>query len=785
MVHIVKFLLAMNFLWGKTKMKINNKILISVLIVLIAAVSLSAVSAVDEAESTDVVVVSDDVISASQQVEAVQMSDIDMSGVISAEEKSTVYNIDNGANKSTVEKTIANSTDGDTISFAKDGVYDWHNATKDENNTTVAINAITVDKVLHFVGNNATIICDNGFTLGAAAAGSTFTGFNFIMAQDVAWNGRGIEILNTNNIAVINCTFKNGNAGVYTQGNSNITITGCSFIGATNTSTIGEKKEKGSKAINIMGGSNHFIYNNYFGKGLLDGVSIASNAKNNFQVIGNTFKENYYAIFYGGGVSGVITANNTFDSNIVSDIDLKKAAGETLMENNTFITTTAQPIHIEQGNTAHGAPSTIETITIQNNKFTAATGTDANTITAVSITSNEGALLPLGTITITNNTFGDRITPLSFMDQSWKGDNNTYIIPAATTDAVIVCSVITINTGDSLTMQLLTQEGVAITNANLTIRASSGNYAAPINVTTDAFGLFTISDLSAGNWTFDIVYAGSEGTVGGYTVNPTTLQINATVFGKTALNIKETTIIKGGKLIYTLTDADGKAIANTTVTFTVNGMTYNRTTDAHGSASMAINLQPGNYEVSAAASVANQTIKSVDTITVKFNVISADLTKYYKNGTQFQVTVTDEDGNPVGANVTVKFNINGVFYTRNTTANGIATLSINLLPNTYTITTIYGTTEVSNQVTVKPTMATNDLSMTYQDGSKFNATILDGQGNVAANQTVTFNVNGVFYNRTTDANGVASLNINLMSGEYIITSMYNGYKKANKITIKA
>ncbi len=763
-------------------MKINNKILISVLIVLIAAVSLSAVSAADETNTADAVAVSDDSVSvesASQQIESVQESDIDMSGVISApvEANSTVHDIANGANISTVENAIANSTDGDIINFAANGTYDWHN-------TNGTNDAISITKTLHFVGNNATIICDNGFTVGDAGAGSTFTGFNFIMSQDVAWNGRGIEILNTNDIAVINCTFENGNAGVYTQGNTNITITGCSFIGATNTSTIGGK-EKGTKAINIMGGSNHFIYDNYFGAGCLDGVSIASNAKNNFQVIGNTFKENYYAIFYGGGVSGVITANNTFDSNIVSDIDLKKAAGETLMENNTFITTTAQPIHIEQGNTAHGAPSTIETITIQNNNFYAADDIEPSTITAVSITSKNGALLPLGTITITNNTFDEGITPLSFMDNSWEGDNDTYIIPAATTDAVIVCPVITINAGDSLTMQLLTQEGVAITNANLTIRATSGNYAAPINVTTDAFGLFTISDLSAGNWTFDIVYAGSEGTVGGYTVNPTTLQINATVTGQSALNIKETTIIKGGKLIYTLTDADGKAIANTTVTFTVNGKEYNKTTDENGSASMNINLQPGTYEVSAAATVANQTIESVDDITVESNVVTSDLKKYYKNGTQFQVTVIDADGNPVGANVTVKFNINGVFYERNTTANGVATLSINLLPNNYTITTIYGTTQVSNQVSVLPTMITSDLAMIYQDGSNFTATILDGQGNVAANQTVTFNVNGMIYNKTTDTNGVASLNINLMAGEYIITSIYNGYEKANKITIKA
>jgi hypothetical protein len=35
----------------------------------------------------------------------------------------------------------------------------------------------------------------------------------------------------------------------------------------------------------------------------------------------------------------------------------------------------------------------------------------------------------------------------------------------------------------------------------------------------------------------------------------------------------------------------------------------------------------------------------------------------------------------------------------------------------------------------------------------------------------------------TDGNGVARLNINLMSGEYIITSSYDGLNIANKVTI--
>ena len=74
--------------------------------------------------------------------------------------------------------------------------------------------------------------------------------------------------------------------------------------------------------------------------------------------------------------------------------------------------------------------------------------------------------------------------------------------------------------------------------------------------------------------------------------------------------------------------------------------------------------------------------------------------------------------------------------------------------------------------------------MKYRDGTQFKATLVDAQGKPYAGQSVTFNINGVFYNRQTDGIGTARLNINLMPGEYIITSSYNGSSIANKISIK-
>ncbi len=90
---------------------------------------------------------------------------------------------------------------------------------------------------------------------------------------------------------------------------------------------------------------------------------------------------------------------------------------------------------------------------------------------------------------------------------------------------------------------------------------------------------------------------------------------------------------------------------------------------------------------------------------------------------------------------------------------------------------------MGNNVNVLPTIETKDFSMKFRDGSKFTAKTVDGQGKPLANQNVTFNVNGVFYHRVSDANGIASLNINLIPGEYVITSIWNDFQTGNKITI--
>nr|WP_278937752.1 Ig-like domain repeat protein [Methanobrevibacter smithii] len=242
------------------------------------------------------------------------------------------------------------------------------------------------------------------------------------------------------------------------------------------------------------------------------------------------------------------------------------------------------------------------------------------------------------------------------------------------------------------------------------------------------------------------------------------------------------------KLMAKLVDGFGNPIANATVYFTINGKVYARITDENGTASIAIRLLPGEYKASALFNGTKDHDKATAnaTVTVKSTIFGNDTTLYFRNGTQYMAKFLDSDGKAL-ANTDVKFNINGVFYTRVTDENGIARLNIRLDPASYIITAYNPVTgeQKANNITVLPRIIAKDFSMKYLDGSTFNAALVDGQGKAISGVNITFNINGVFYHRTTNADGVTKLNIRLMPGEYIITSMYDECWASNKIIISA
>ena len=358
------------------------------------------------------------------------------------------------------------------------------------------------------------------------------------------------------------------------------------------------------------------------------------------------------------------------------------------------------------------------------------------------------------------------------------GENTTQFSVAKVSDYNVTVDIVDIIEGENATVTVVVPDDgtgeVIITIDGKEYKGSVDNGVAKVVIPDLKEGTYKVVTFYTGDNKYDSMIV--NGTI---TVNKNT---------KTTLTMDDVVkYFKGAQnLTAKLVDAFGNPIANATVYFTVNGKVYAKTTDKNGTASMGIGLVPNEYKVIAVFNGTKDYDKATAnaTVTIKNTVFGNDTTLYFCNGTKYVAKFLDSNGKAL-ANTTVKFNINGVFYTRVTDENGTASLTIKLDPKSYVITAYNPATgeERANNITVMPTLITKDLSMKFQDGSKFNVTILDGQGKPLANQNVTFNVNGVFYNKVSGADGVASLNINLNAGKYIITSMWNGYQVGNNITI--
>ncbi len=318
---------------------------------------------------------------------------------------------------------------------------------------------------------------------------------------------------------------------------------------------------------------------------------------------------------------------------------------------------------------------------------------------------------------------------------------------------------------EKLTAKLVDGRGNPIANADVAFNINGKDYIRKTN--NEGIASMNIN-LVAGTYNVAVKYNESSVNV--------TVTVKSTIVADDLVKMYQDPTRFYAKFL----DSTGKALANTQVRFNINGVFYTKTTNNDGVADLGIMLRPGTY-ILTAYNPANGEERGI-TITVKSLIVQSDLTKYYLNASRFQATIYNKDGS-LAVNKEVTFNINGVFYHKTTDSNGVASLGIALRPGEYIITTIVDGLDIGNKVTVLPTLVTKDLDMKYLDGSDFTAQTLDGQGKPLANQNVSFNVNGVFYHKVTNEDGIASLKIRLMSGEYIITSSWNNFQTGNTIKI--
>ena len=238
----------------------------------------------------------------------------------------------------------------------------------------------------------------------------------------------------------------------------------------------------------------------------------------------------------------------------------------------------------------------------------------------------------------------------------------------------------------------------------------------------------------------------------------------------------EVSIYQDGKIINSQNN-DSKVI------FNVNGVNYTKEL-VNGKASIGINLNPGNYTITTFYHYTDGLATKTNNIEVLSTILANDVVKFFRNGTQYCAKFLDGCGSPL-VNASVVFNINGVLYKKQTDYEGVARLNINLFPGKYILTAMHPDGLMYGyNITVLSTIHGDDIVKFFRNGTQYCAKFLDGCGSPLVSASVIFNINGVFYKKQTDDNGMARLNINLFPGEYILTAIHlNGEEKANIIKV--
>ena len=150
-----------------------------------------------------------------------------------------------------------------------------------------------------------------------------------------------------------------------------------------------------------------------------------------------------------------------------------------------------------------------------------------------------------------------------------------------------------------------------------------------------------------------------------------------------------------------------------------------------------------------------ENITNINDTRINTYLNSSDVVKYYHGPERYGVYLFDDGGNAL-SNMNVSFILNGMTYKRITNDYGYASMGINLNSGNYSISclfngdTYYKPCNCNNWIFVNSTIFADDLIKYFRNSSQYYSLFFSANGAPLVNTTVTFNINGVFYNRTTN-----------------------------------
>lgn len=274
-----------------------------------------------------------------------------------------------------------------------------------------------------------------------------------------------------------------------------------------------------------------------------------------------------------------------------------------------------------------------------------------------------------------------------------------------------------------------------------------------------------------------------------------------------------------------LSDENGYAVVNRTITFALNSIGYTAKTNENGEAHLKLSIsKAGTYDIYSQFLEEDEEYSKSDMVASTIQILKKDSTFVLKNVSYkvdaktkkltatFKVPVYEFvfDGNAITQklksyqyikNKKVTFTVNGKSYTATTNSKGVATVKISLnKKGKYTYKAkfagdgTYKAVTKSATLTIKPLASSLTLKKyTYKKSSKskkLKATLKSGT-KVLKNKKVSFKVNGKTYSAKTNSKGIATVTIKLTkkgtfkyTAKFAGDNVYKAISKSNKVVIK-
>lgn len=378
-----------------------------------------------------------------------------------------------------------------------------------------------------------------------------------------------------------------------------------------------------------------------------------------------------------------------------------------------------------------------------------------------------------------------------------KIDNQILDVDVRNSNTKIIMSDVSLKGNQNkFNMTLVNVNGYKISNQNLVVEIIDKNNKSFIfTVKTDESGFAQFNvNYPIGNYTVNVRYLGNgffdkSGAAAKIQVLPSItylLAYNHTYYGK------------NNRFQAFLTGEDGVKLVNLTLRYTIvdskgNVKSLSVNTDSYGVGEAILSLDVGKYKIRCEYLGDSWYSPSYCEADIEVRPVRSNMTlenvTMYGQGNVYNITLRDGYGTLIrGENVYVvisQANVSDEF-TVKTNDNGVASLTINYLPGTYSISAryvgddLYGPSNGSAVIKVEKvlTIVSGFYHATIPLKGLYNVVLTDMNGRRLINQTVNLNLyQGKLvkkYSANTDGNGEASFVIDLNEGNYLATMDYGG-----------